>query len=445
MLPSQEFFDRMNSIGCDTDALREAYSQPPKRSIRINTLKLPLERRFLLGIELEPLPFSPLGFLVADDDLRLGRSPWHHAGAYYVQEPSAMSAVTVLDPQPGEYILDMCAAPGGKSTQIAAQMRNKGLLWCNEYVRSRATVLLSNIERMGISCAAVSSLHPDRIAETMAGMFDRVLVDAPCSGEGMFRKDDYAIHEWSPEHVAACAQRQAAILDSTAECVREGGIMVYSTCTFSPEENELNIAAFLERHPDFSLEPINDGFGRFGLNLSDKYDLTQTRRVYPMDGGEGHFVAKLRRAGERPQSHGEHNAAPPPAEVSALLDECFTSAPLGDVRTVGDYIYLLPPAYADFGSAPVIRAGLLLGTRKKNRIEPEHALFLAATAESCRNIIRLTPDSAELNAFLHGETIPVDDNIRGWCAVACGDIVTGFGKCSDGTLRNRYPKGLRLM
>ncbi len=445
MLPPQEFFDRMKSVCPDMDSLIEAYSMPPHRGIRLNPLKLRQDHS-VLGFDLSPLPFSPLGFSITDDDLRLGRSPWHHAGAYYVQEPAAMSAVTALDPQPGEYILDMCAAPGGKSTQAAALMNGSGLLWCNEYVRSRAQILISNIERMGISNAVVSSLNPDDIAQELNGFFDRVLVDAPCSGEGMFRKEEAAIREWSAEHVKACAHRQAVILDSAAECVRPGGVLVYSTCTFTPEENEENIAAFLDRHPDFSLEPIEAQFGRCGLNISDRYDLTLTRRIYPMDGGEGHFVARLRREGK----HISVRPAPAdggiyPDDVRDLIEQCFFSAPDGIIKEIGDDIYLTPLSMPEYCRLPVMRAGVLLGTRKKKRVEPAHALFMSASPENCRNIIDLSPDSPELNAFLHGETLTIDDSVKGYCAVACGGAITGFGKCSDGTLKNHYPKGLRLL
>lgn len=447
MLPPQEFFNRMKSVCDDYDAFCSSFSEnsPHLRGIRLNTLKAGVDTAEKLGFEISPAPFSHLGYYVHDNDIRLGNSPWHHAGAYYVQEPSAMSAVTALDPQEGDYVLDMCAAPGGKSTQIAALLGGKGLLVSNEYVRSRAQILISNIERMGITNAAVTSLHPDIIAEKLPSFFDKVLVDAPCSGEGMFRKDETAIREWSPEHVQACAQRQAAILDSAAECVRPGGVLVYSTCTFAAEENEQNIAAFLERHPDFHLEPIKAEFGRRGIASVGGFDTSLTRRIYPMDGGEGHFAARLRREGEEQAIHSAVQTPDMPADVKALLEECFTVIPEGIIKNAGDNIFLLPPEFEALGSLPVIRAGVLLGCRKKGRIEPEHALFMSARAENCRNLVSLSADDAQLKAFLHGETLEVDESIRGYCAVACEGVVTGFGKCSGGTLKNRYPKGLRLM
>ena len=444
MLPPKLFFERMQNIGCNVDELMQAYSMPPKHSIRINTLKLPLDKTSMLGLKLSPVPFSPLGFII-EEDIKAGSLPWHHAGAYYVQEPSAMSAVTALDPQPGEYVLDMCAAPGGKTTQIAELMNNEGLLWSNEFVRSRAQPLISNIERMGVTNAVVSSLHPDAIAEAFPEAFDRVLVDAPCSGEGMFRKDNFAIQEWSVEHVCSCAQRQAAILESAAKCLRPGGVLVYSTCTFSPEENEKNIIAFLENHPDFSLEKIPAEFGRSGLNLSDAYDLTLTRRVYPMDGGEGHFVARMRRQGEINSCRAEAYDEDYPQPAAELLSSCFSYYHKGKIKEAGEGVYLVPPAFSSFDALPVLRAGVLIGTKKKGRIEPEHAMFMAANENMCKNVLHLPPESRELAAFLHGETVESEKCASGYCAVACGGIITGFGKCSNCVVKNHYPKGLRVL
>ena len=265
-------------LGEEYPAYLASLEQPPRRGLRRNPLKCSqpqLEAE--LPFALEPTPFSPLSFSFEAGEEKVGRLPAHHAGLFYVQEPSACSAVTVLAPQPGEKVLDLCAAPGGKSTQIAGLLAGEGLLWSNEIVKSRAQVLLSNVERLGVANAVVSSCHPQRLCESLQGFFDKVLVDAPCSGEGMFRRDPAAIAQWTPESPAACAQRQRAILDSAALAVREGGVLVYSTCTFSQEENEDNVRWFLSAHPEFALVPIEAGFGRPGLeNLP-------VRRIYPMD------------------------------------------------------------------------------------------------------------------------------------------------------------------
>jgi len=376
-----------------------------------------------------------------------------------------MSAVTALDPQPGERVLDMCAAPGGKSTQIAALMNHCGILFANEYVRSRANILVSNFERTGVRNGIVTSLHPDEIAGRFPGWFDRVLVDAPCSGEGMFRREEAAVTEWSPEHVSTCAVRQRGILDSASKCVAEGGVLVYSTCTFSPEENELTVAAFINQHPDFHLEKIDADFGRPGLSPEQlaaycrKYvpdeaetdipdNISLTRRIFPSDGGEGHFVARFRREGtiqDKDIDYAAGSSAEYSSQFRELLDGCFIQPPEGHVHIQGDSIYLMPCPFDLLAGLPVIRAGILAGTMEKKRIEPHHALFMSADPANCRNRLDLAADSPLLERFLHGEQIEVSDQLRGYTAVLCSGIVTGFGKASSGALKNRYPKGLRIL
>ena len=440
-------------LGAEFGDFEQCLLQPHFRGVRFNTLKYDLSRSASSGLPITKCPFSGSGFYLDADEMSIGRSPWHHAGAIYSQEPSAMSAVTILDPRPGERVLDMCAAPGGKSTQIAAILNGGGLLWSNEYIRKRAQILLSNFERMGIRNGVVSNTHPDRLAEGMNGFFDRVLVDAPCSGEGMFRRDPQAVAEWSPEHSAACAVRQLAILDSAAKCLREGGVLVYSTCTFSFRENEDVVAAFLDSHPAFSLEPCGVDFGRPGFDRSDRFDLTLTRRIFPMDGGEGHFAARLRKCGESVDTpvqnatgrRHDENQNEAEKRADALFSECFGVSPYGRIRQIGESCYLLPDGMPEVKGLGVLRGGVLLGDVMKNRIEPSHALFMAAKAEECRRVISLPHDSPELMAFLHGEEIAADGSLRGYAAVACEETVTGFGKCSGGRLKNRYPKGLRRL
>lgn len=442
-----DFLDRMKTLlGDEFELFCRQYDLPHSRGLRINTLKTGIEKANSIGFSLETVPFAREGFRILSDE-KLGASPYHHAGAFYSQEPSAMSAVTALDPQEGEFILDMCAAPGGKSTQIAARLNGTGCLWSNEYVRSRASILISNIERCGIRNAVVSSMRPDALVKKTGCIFDRVLVDAPCSGEGMFRREENAVRDWSPENVAACAVRQAEILDSAAECLKDGGVLVYSTCTFAPEENEKNIIAFLDRHPEFNLEEIPAQFGRCGLNISDKYDLTLTRRIYPQDGGEGHFVARMRKSGTLPENKiytPNIKETPQIKMLRELYGSCFSDEPCGTFAIYGNYGYLLPEYLPDVPLDGVIRAGIPVGEIKNNRIEPEHGLFMAAKKENCIRYIDLSPDSAELSAFLHGEEIACD-GANGFTAVCCDGIVTGFGKVSNGKLKNRYPKGLRTL
>ena len=252
-----DFLLRMKSLlGDEFDEFLKFYNSDDFiKGLRVNTLKCSPEKLCsLLDFELKKTPFCDEGFYIPSDVKSIGNNPLHHAGAFYVQEPSATSAVTMLDVHEGDYVLDLCAAPGGKSTQIGAKLNGTGLLWSNEIVRSRANILLSNIERMGISNAVVSNCRPDELCKRLENRFDRILVDAPCSGEGMFRKEPQAVQMWSPENIALCAARQAEILRAAARMLAPGGTIVYSTCTFAPEEDEGTLSRFLERHPEFSVQ-----------------------------------------------------------------------------------------------------------------------------------------------------------------------------------------------
>ena len=437
-----DFLQRMQSLlGDEYEAFMRCYEGERFRGLRVNTLKCDNDALLEgLGLALTPTPFCPNGFYIPEGVEGLGNHPLHHAGAFYIQEPSATSAVEMLGVRPGEFVLDLCAAPGGKSTQIAAKLAGDGLLWSNEIVRSRANILLSNIERMGISNAVVSNSHPDVLCKRLGGMFDRVLVDAPCSGEGMFRKSDEAVAEWSVEHVKSCAERQLNILNSAALALRDGGVLVYSTCTFSPEENEGVITRFIEAHPEFSLEDSGASFGRPTLGYA--------RRIFPQDGGEGHFAARLRKGAEAVSSF--HPDAPPRAvdtDVLSFYDELFVDRPFGEnIKVNGDRIIILPKKLnADLSGLNILRTGVLLGERVKRRIEPHHSAFAAAKPADCVSSVDFAVASPEIAAYLHGEEIAVPGNVKGYTAVSVGSMTVGFGKASNGRLKNKYPKGLRTL
>lgn len=436
LLPREEFLKREKRYLEDYERFEQMLSEPAIKGIRINTLKFDINRRDELAFDLSPVPFCDSGFYVGQDG-GLGKSPWHHAGAYYCQDPSAMAPVDALSPQPFERVLDMCAAPGGKTTQIAAAMKNTGLLVSNEVVRNRAQILISNIERLGVKNAAVTSLMPDVIADMLPEYFDRVLVDAPCSGEGMFRREEAAVREWSPEHVEACAVRQLKILESAARCLAPGGTLVYSTCTFSPQENELCVAAFLDKYPEFELLPIERQYGRAGRNLSDRFDLTLTRRIYPMDGGEGQFTALLKKSGDKRDIY---DTAGEKADLPKELSQLFVNQPDGIYKEIGDLCYILPSMLPP--DLPVIRAGVLAGEIKKNRITPAHALFMSGRPDDFTRCVELSQQSAQLEAFLRGEQLDISGEL-GFTAVACGGVITGFGKQTTDGFKNHYPKGLR--
>lgn len=456
-LPAQ-FKERMQLLLQDEyAAFLEGYQNPLRRGLRINTNKITVKEFLsIFPLPLLPSPFVEHSFYL-DAEHKAGSDPLHHAGAYYMQEPSAASAVEVLSPQPGEKILDLCAAPGGKSTQIATALGNSGLLWCNEYVTARARILQQNLERWGTRNVVVSNQDTGILCEGLSDCFDAVLVDAPCSGEGMFRKEPQALSEWSLDNVLLCAKRQKAILANAAKAVRPGGRLVYSTCTFAPEENEGVVADFLHHHPDFVLDPIKvawgcpgysaDRIGPFCTDINSQIDLTGCRRIFPQHGGEGHFIARFRRLGDGFTIHSTAIPIPKDAyakDAAELYADCFLDTPTGVFVTQKDQIRLIPANLPDCRGLGVISAGVAVATVCKNRLEPNHSIFLTAAKAQCRRSMNFSPSDPMLHAFLHGEEIPCDGE-KGWTAVCVAGIPVGFGKASGGRLKNRYPKGLRLL
>ena len=438
-----DYFERMKTIlGEDYDRFLETVDKPAYKAIRVNTLKISAEELLpLLPFAGERVPFCEDGYYVNAD--KLGKHPLHHAGAFYVQEPSAMSAVTVLGVEPGDKVLDLCAAPGGKSTQIASALCGTGLLWANEIVRPRAHILLSNIERMGIKNAVVSNMTPEALCTRLEGFFDKVLVDAPCSGEGMFRKDKDAIYEWSVEHSLACAERQRAIMESAAHALRPEGVMVYSTCTFSVDENEGVIAGFLRDHPEFELVDTGCDFGVPALELC--------RRIYPFNGGEGHFVAKLRKTRGKAYKGAMYRYSEPNRDERAQIDkfvaDVLRNPSFRHLYVIDDRILDLPNVelLPDLEGMNILRSGVKLGDFKKNRIEPHHNLATSLTPyEFKRRLIMSCED--ELTArYISGEELELDFWIAGWAVAVVDGITLGLGKAVDGHFKNKYPKGLRTL
>ena len=441
------FFDNMKAVlGGDYDDYIAMLDNEPYRGLRVNTLKCDdetLER--LLCIDMTKTPFCEHGYYISNDVEKLGNHPLHHAGAFYLQEPSAMSAVTALDVHIGDKVLDLCAAPGGKSTQIAADLQGSGLLVSNEIVSGRAKILVSNLERMGVGNAVITNARPDVICDEMQGYFDRVLVDAPCSGEGMIRREPAAVSEWRLENHEMCAERSAKILDSAAIALKSGGIMVYSTCTLSAEENERTVDEFLNRHPEFSLVDIAVPFGRAAYSrLCGRADIDKARRIIYSDGGEGHFVAKLQKNAdfEQPCYVNEVSSYDKCTTADEFFAE-FMNCKFGRYKTVGESVYILPKIMPNLRKTRIIRAGIAAGAVKKNRFEPSHGLYMASEPKMHKNLLDLECDSEEIRRFLHGEVIDCD--CRGYTAVAVSGITVGFGKASLGQLKNHYPKGLRTL
>ncbi len=514
MLP-ERFKERMKEmLGAEYEAFLAALEGDRYQALRLNPLKRRGEDRESLSsampFSLTEVPWAENGFYY-EREAQPGKHPYHEAGVYYIQEPSAMAAVPFLEAQGGERILDLCAAPGGKTTQIAAQMGGMGLLVCNEIHPARAKILSENIERMGVRNALVLNETPQRLAERFSGYFDRILVDAPCSGEGMFRKNEEACGEWSPENVRLCAGRQREILDCAVQMLRPGGRMVYSTCTFAPEENEGNMAWLIKEHPDMYLvQPeMPEGFrpGRpewaewawsdpEGARMAgpgteaepegsdpagkapeqggcrDVQAVSRTMRLWPHRiRGEGHFVAVLEKEG----GFGDCAASFAPgqkaassrrrdgeqgiperecAEYLAFRKEYLTASPEGTYLRFGDQLYLAPQGTPTLRGLKVLRPGLHLGTVKKNRFEPSHALSLTLGPQDVRNVWNLKAGSRDVGSYLNGEALHeglLKEEIeqrgtgKGWYLICVDGFSLGWGKLAGGIMKNHYPKGLRRL
>ncbi len=452
-----EFLKKMRELLKDEfDEFLKTMDEPAFRGMRVNTLKCDSEKVLpLLPFNVKKTPFYQNGYYIDNDDVKIGAHPLHHAGALYMQEPSAMSAVTMLDVQKGDRVLDLCAAPGSKTTQIAQQLRGTGLLWSNEIVRNRANILLQNLERCGVKNAVVSSNSPENLCGELCGFFDKILVDAPCSGEGMFRKDEGAKAEWTPEHVLSCAKRQLNILNSAKLSLKAGGVMVYSTCTYSYEENEGVVKAFLDENPEFELVDSGESFGRNTLEFA--------KRIFPMDGGEGHFAAKFRKnytpLDERVVSKDKKKNKKrdvKPAMIKAdkgaseFLHDIFDENEYENLYTVSDKVYALTDSLQelfeynfDFKKMCVMKMGVEVLHNLGKRFEPAHNAFTACKKEHGKNVINLDINDERLYKFLHGEEINLDQDMKGYTCVCVENIPLGFGKASGNVLKNKYPKGLR--
>ena len=428
MLPEQ-FLERMKEqLGDEYPEFLLSLERPRAVALRYNPLKGDAPAMDFAG---ENVPWEPMGFYY-DPDARPGLHPYHEAGVYYLQEASAMAPVALLDPQPGEKVLDLCAAPGGKTTQIAGRMQGEGFLLCNEINPKRAKILARNIERMGVANALVTNEHPEHLAERLPGFFDRVLVDAPCSGEGMFRKEEAAITDWSQETVEMCARRQAEILHSAAQMLKPGGRLVYSTCTFAPEEDEMAVAAFLESHPEFTPEILDAPWFEKVENGG--------HRLWPHKLlGEGHFAAVLRKnsgeEGDIPSMSGEKL----PKEWISFAKELNIRLPGGKAVFFGQNLFWAPEELPELKRLKVMRPGLELGEVKKGRFEPAHALAL--WLKDCANTVSFPAESAEIREYIHGNVLP--GSVKGWCLIKAGNYSLGWAKGDGNQLKNHYPKGLR--
>ena len=458
MLP-EKFTEQMKDLlGSDFESFIAAMESPAVKGLRINRKKA-AEGTVIeeLGSSLEKLPYGDGCYKISDLRDGIGNSPLHHGGAFYVQDPGAMATVAAASHviTPGMRAADLCAAPGGKTTQLSALLGEGGFLLANEFVPKRAKILVGNIERLGIENTVVTSLDTAELKRAYPDFFHFVLADAPCSGEGMFRKGEIAKEEWSEANVLACAARQSEILDNAAAMVAEGGYLLYSTCTYNTRENEEQIDAFLTRHPTFSLIPVSDeviGCTASGVTPAGARcpSLDLCRRFYPhISDGEGQFIALMKRSGElkannnpSPKAAKGERAQPVPGAVYDFLRNNISGLPDGAVKMHGDNAVLHLHG-APLPSHGVFLSGILLGEVKGKNLFPSHQLF---STLGDRFIRRLELTYADALRYLRGEEIEcADTGLRGFAAITYRGVTLGGGKISDGRVKNHYPKGLRVM
>lgn len=443
-----DFENRMKEILQDEyTSFINALNEKPVKGFRVNTDKISVEEFEKINIfGAEKIPYTENGYYLEYE--KAGNHPYHHAGMIYIQEPAAMAPAECIDIEPSWKVLDMCAAPGGKSTQIKNKLNGKGLLISNEIISSRCKILTGNIERLGLTNTVTTCMDTKKLAAAFSGMFDLIMCDAPCSGEGMFRKDDVAIDEWSTENVRKCAERQKEILENAVTLVKHGGYIIYATCTFSLEENEMVIDSFLSKHPDFELvevkesvkEHTSEGIFFDGCQCRD---IGFTRRFYPhISRGEGQFMAVLRNTASSLRTNfPDIKKQKIDNTVYAFLEDTLQHFDRDSVNMYnGNPVYFSSDIEIPKGTA--FSCGITIGEIKKNYIQPHHQFFMAL-GKYFRRKIELDADSDDIKKYLHGEEIDVNcDN--GWAVITVNGCTAGGVKVVNGKAKNHYPKGLRL-
>ena len=425
----QQFLDEMKNILKDEyDDFIKSYEEAKTTGLRVNTLKMTKDKLVDLGLfKLNQIPWSNEGFYYDETIDRPGKNPLHEAGAYYLQEPSAMSVVPKAEIKENDKVLDMCAAPGGKSTYILSKLNDTGLLVSNEINPIRIKALGENLERFGARNCIITNTDSSNLKKVFTGYFDKVIIDAPCSGQGMFRKDEVAISDWSYAKVLECQSIQREIIRDGYEMLNNGGILVYSTCTFAKEENEVVINEFIEEYPNAKL--------------------IEMERLWPHKvKGEGHFVAKIQKLEDEDCKVKETKTKRLDKELKDYRDfeKKFLNIKMGDKFDIrGENLYLLPYESPETKKLKVLRYGLHLGMLKKNRFEPSHALSHYLTIEDAKYVEDLKLDDTKILDYLRGNVINTGQS-RGWVLVAVEGVPIGWGKESNGVIKNHYPKGLRI-
>jgi len=432
----------------------KSYELPRHFGLRVNTLKISVEEFLKISpFELEPIQWTKDGFYYRAGE-NPGKHPYYYAGLYYIQEPSAMLPGAVIDAKPGENILDLCAAPGGKTVQIAAGMNGKGLLVANDINYNRVKALVKNIELCGVSNAIVTNDSPQNLSEKFGHFFDKILVDAPCSGEGMFRKDEAAAKSWGKYKCDLCSGMQRDILACVDKMLKPGGYLVYSTCTFSPEENEQMIEAFVKNNPDYEIievpkiAGIADGRPQWAGNNPE---LKKTARLWPHKlKGEGHFVALLNKKGGVAKASNTFDQSMLTSN-SEVIDS-FRSFEKDNLNTTiednfivkGNNIYSLPVKLPELSGIKIAKFGRYIGEALKGRFEPSHSFILSLKKDELKNVVDFDSNSSEIIKYLKGETL-IKEGEKAFVGVLVDGFTIGWAKQTGSMLKNLYPKGWRKM
>ncbi|GAB6107933.1 RsmF rRNA methyltransferase first C-terminal domain-containing protein [Fusibacter bizertensis] len=422
-------------------AFIETYDEEHHVSLSVNTLKISVASFLeIFPYPLEPVPWTTDGFYYRMED-PVTKHPYYHAGLYYIQEPSAMSAVNVLKPSPGDFCLDLCAAPGGKSMQISNFIEDEGILVTNDINETRVKAILRNVEKFGLRNVLVLNESPDKISKVIGNCFDSILIDAPCSGEGMFRKDPRAVKSWETYGPAECHIIQREIIDQLENLVGEKAKIVYSTCTFAETENEDQIGYLLSQAQIFSPGEIN----LEGIGYNDENTKYMTHIWPHLQRGEGHFISSLSGTTQRAKVREKYPENEPPEVFQSFMDKHFKKTLKGYFQVEGEKLFLKPVYKLPTKGLNVVREGLLLGEIKKGRFTPSQALAIYLKADEFTPKLDLAPDYIDTLKYLKGETIFVDNESEGLHLICTNGFPLGFAKISGGTVKNMYPASWRVL
>ena len=452
----EKFEKRMRELlGPEYESFAKGYEKDHAAGLRVNTMKLSPEKfEPIAPVSVRKIPWVTNGFYYDADVEQPAKHPYYFAGMYYIQEPSAMTPAAVLPVTPGERVLDLCAAPGGKSTELAAKLNGEGVLVSNDISNSRAKALLKNLELFGTKNAVIISEPPAKLAERFTGYFDKILVDAPCSGEGMFRKSPAIIKNWEQYGVEYYQKLQREILPSAVKMLKPGGMLLYSTCTFSPEEDEDTLLFLLREYPELSMADPNITYEGFAKGRPEWVDgpeeLEKAIRIWPhrME-GEGHFVALLQKSADA-DTETYRSERIRPAKLSEEAEAFLSriSLKLVPERIVAreEKLYYLPEGLPELSGLRILRTGLLLGEMKKNRFEPSQALACALKAEEYENCYNLSAEDEDVIRYLKCETITAKMPVKDGFVLVCVDgYPLGWGKAAGGVIKNKYLAGWRMM